>query len=723
MTARWHHRILQRVCCVAVWCLMGQGGLAQSAGAGDHYLGRHMHAVALASPSANTTFETLEASAKRRLDVDVPTLSNTAAWTWVEVDLTHLDMPGAWLEISSAMVDSLVVFASCQGQALYRMEAHGSGRRWSRAEGALQGSNYPKFPLPSESCDDLKMYVGVQAGKQLLLPVRVASSSELRAFSLARDLFYAFYVGIMAVMLLYNLVLYFTVRDRSYLLYTLFLIGVAFSQLFLEGYQGILLGLDSTTWLGMRLVHLIGIFSGVTTILFVQRFLHLKRNAPRYHKLFRAFVVAYGGVLAVLLLGFLNLSFSLINAVASVAVLVIPASLEARKQGQKSATFLLIAFTAFLLSVTVFALKEFGVLPHTLWTRFAMPVGSIVQLVLLSIALADRINQLKKESSKAREAQLRVSQLNERMVKEQNQVLESKVKERTEALESQNESLESALQELKVAQDQLVQNEKLASIGQLTAGIAHELNNPINFVSSSAQSLRRDFEDVSEVMERVLALGPDDPELQSAITALQEKIAALDLGFTMKEIEELLTGIEDGAQRTTAIVKGLRIFSRMDGDEASKANINELLESTSVILRSSFREEASVVLELSPDDTVVMCQPGKLNQVFMNLISNAVQATVMSGKPFAEREVRVRTRRVLQGEVASVQVAIADNGVGMDEDTQAQIFDPFFTTKEVGEGTGLGLSIVKGILDDHRATLELESKPGEGTTFLITFPA
>lgn len=723
MMARWHHRILKRVCCVAVWCLMGEGITAQVSASGGRYLGRHMHAVELTSPSANTSFETLESSAKRRLNADVPTLSNSAKWTWVEVDLTHLDVPGAWLEVSSAMVDSLVVFASCHGQALYRMEAHGSGRRWSRAEGALQGSNYPKFPLPSETCDDLKVYVGVQSGKQLLLPVRVASSSELRAFSLARDLFYAFYVGIMVVMLLYNLVLYFTVRDRSYLLYTLFLIGVACSQLFLEGYQGILLGVDSTTWLGMRLVHLIGIFSGVTTILFVQRFLHLKRTAPRYHQLFRAFVVAYGGVLAVLLLGFLNLSFSLINAVASVAVLVIPASLEARKQGQKSATFLLIAFTAFLLSVTVFALKEFGVLPHTLWTRFAMPVGSIVQLVLLSIALADRINQLKKESSKAREEKLRVSQLNERMVKEQNQVLESKVRERTEALESQNESLEAALQELKVAQDQLVQNEKLASIGQLTAGIAHELNNPINFVSSSAQSLRRDFEDVSEVMERVLALGPDDPELQGAITALQEKIASLDLGFTMKEIEELLTGIEDGAQRTTAIVKGLRIFSRMDGDEASKASINELLESTSVILRSSFREEASVVLELSPDDTVVMCQPGKLNQVFMNLISNAVQATVMSGKPFAEREVRVRTRRVMQGEEASVQVAIADNGVGMDEDTQAQIFDPFFTTKEVGEGTGLGLSIVKGILDDHRATLELESKPGEGTTFLITFPA
>ena len=189
MMARWHHRILKRVCCVAVWCLMGEGITAQVSASGGRYLGRHMHAVELTSPSANTSFETLESSAKRRLNADVPTLSNSAKWTWVEVDLTHLDVPGAWLEVSSAMVDSLVVFASCHGQALYRMEAHGSGRRWSRAEGALQGSNYPKFPLPSETCDDLKVYVGVQSGKQLLLPVRVASSSELRAFSLARDLF------------------------------------------------------------------------------------------------------------------------------------------------------------------------------------------------------------------------------------------------------------------------------------------------------------------------------------------------------------------------------------------------------------------------------------------------------------------------------------------------------------------------------------------------------
>lgn len=272
-----------------------------------------------------------------------------------------------------------------------------------------------------------------------------------------------------------------------------------------------------------------------------------------------------------------------------------------------------------------------------------------------------------------------------------------------------------------MTQDQLVQSEKLASIGQLTAGIAHELNNPINFVSSSAQSLRRDFDDVSAVVAALDQLHGTESELLPQVEALHKMLKEMDLAFTMKEIEELLTGIEDGAQRTAEIVKGLRIFSRMDGDAAIQANINELLESTMVILRSSLNGEASLVLDLSADDTEVSCQPGKLNQVFMNLINNAAQAT--QSRPRAEREVTIRTRRIVDEGSAKVQVAIQDNGVGMDDETMAQIFDPFFTTKAVGEGTGLGLSIVKGILDDHHAALDIQSTLGQGSTFLITFPA
>lgn len=688
------------------------------------YLGKEMRLLEWQADDASTTLPDLMASGSEVCD-EVPTLNaslhlGSPIWHWFEVDLSRFEMQGQWLEVASSMCDSLVCIASCDGRELYRMEAHGSGKRWHQ-NGPWDGSNYPRFPLPDQNCAGFKVHLGVKSGKQMVLPVRMERPARLRSYSLGRDLFFAFYGGIMMVMLLYNLVLYFTVKDRSYLLYVLFLIGVACSQLFLEGYQGALFGLDSSTWWGMRAVHLIGIFSGTTTILFVIRFLNLKRNAPRYLRLFQTFLWAYVVVVAVTVTGRLNLGFLLINVVASAALLAVPAALEVRRGGQKSATFLLVAFTTFLIAVSVFALKEFGILPHNQWTKYAMPVGSIVEVVLLSIALADRINQLKKESSLAREEQLKVSQLNEKIVRDQNQVLESKVLERTEALESQRDSLEGALKELQVTQDQLVQSEKLASIGQLTAGIAHELNNPINFVSSSAQSLRRDFEDVSAVVEALDKLHGTEADVVPQVEALHKRLQEMDLAFTMKEIEELLTGIEDGAQRTAEIVKGLRIFSRMDGDAAIQANINELLESTMVILRSSLNGDASLVLDLSADDTEVSCQPGKLNQVFMNLINNAAQAT--QTRPREEREVSIRTRRIVEEGAAKVQVAIQDNGVGMDDETMAQIFDPFFTTKAVGEGTGLGLSIVKGILDDHHAALDIQSTLGQGSTFLITFPA
>ena len=709
-----------------LWAVLSTFVASQASWAQDphRYLGKEMRLLAWQAGQASTTLPNLNASGSETC-AEVPTLNaslhlGSPVWHWFELDLSRFEMQGQWLEVASAMCDSLVCIASCEGSELYRMEAHGSGARWHQ-NGPWDGSNYPRFPMPDQNCPGFKVHLGVKSGKQMVLPVRMERPARLRSYSLGRDLFFAFYGGIMMVMLLYNLVLYFTVKDRSYLLYVLFLVGVAGSQLFLEGYQGVLFGLDSSTWWGMRAVHLMGIFSGTTTILFVIRFLNLKRNAPRYLKLFQTFLWAYVVVVAVTVTGRLNLGFLLINVVASAALLAVPAALEVRRGGQKSATFLLVAFTTFLIAVSVFALKEFGVLPHNQWTKYAMPVGSIVEVVLLSIALADRINQLKKESSLAREEQLKVSQLNEKIVRDQNLVLESKVLERTEALESQRDSLEGALKELQMTQDQLVQSEKLASIGQLTAGIAHELNNPINFVSSSAQSLRRDFDDVSAVVAALDQLHGTESELLPQVEALHKMLKEMDLAFTMKEIEELLTGIEDGAQRTAEIVKGLRIFSRMDGDAAIQANINELLESTMVILRSSLNGEASLVLDLSADDTEVSCQPGKLNQVFMNLINNAAQAT--QSRPSAEREVTIRTRRIVEEGSAKVQVAIQDNGVGMDDETMAQIFDPFFTTKAVGEGTGLGLSIVKGILDDHHAALDIQSTLGQGSTFLITFPA
>jgi signal transduction histidine kinase len=338
------------------------------------------------------------------------------------------------------------------------------------------------------------------------------------------------------------------------------------------------------------------------------------------------------------------------------------------------------------------------------------------------LALASRINQLKKESATAREEQLRISQLNERMVREQNTALEERVRDRTADLEEMNSTMRSTLEELQTAQQQLVQSEKLASIGQLTAGIAHELNNPINFVSSSAQSLRRDFQDMNAVVDSVKSLNPESEDLAGSVVAIKQQLAQLDIDFTQKEIDELLKGIEDGTTRTAEIVKGLRIFSRMDGDNFIQAQLNELIESTLIILRSNLKETAVVQCELAEDLPPVTCQPGRLNQVFMNIVTNAAQAMEGLGRDAEENVVQVKTSRVESIGQSWVEVRIKDCGVGMSETVKSQIFDPFFTTKPVGEGTGLGLSIVTGILSDHNAEVEVESQEGVGTEFIIRFP-
>ena len=723
--ARGRWTKLFQLLAVAVVCHVPSSIWSQSS---DNFKGKNLHLLS-GTWDAHPSLEALLAAPSIPLESDVPSLGNSDEWHWLELDVPSDLMSAKSLEIATSGLDSLVVVMVEGTDVLHRYTAHGGGDRLRGRTGLSAtssfwiGSNYPRFGLPTEPGEEFAVFLGMKSGKQILLPVRVEPEAKFREWSVSRDLFFSMYIGIMLVMLLYNLVLYFSVEDRTYLLYVFFLIGVAGSQLFLEGYQWLIPGFEPTSWWGQRSVHLVGIFSGVTTILFVSRFLDLSKTARNYYFTFNVLLVGYGITLIAVLLGFLNVGFDFINVIAMGAVLALPASIQAWRRGHRSAMFLLIAFTLFFGSVMAFAATQLEVLPVNRFSKFLMPIGSMVEVVLLSIALADRINQLKRDSATAREEQLRVSRLNEKMTREQNEVLEDRVRKRTEELEERNDRLRAALEELKLAQDQLVQSEKLASIGQLTAGIAHELNNPINFVSSSAQSLRRDFDDVTEVLTKLKEVAVEDPSLQLRVSELQGRMNELDLDFTLQEIDELLTGIDDGAARTSEIVKGLRIFSRMDGDAETEANLNDLLESTLVILRSSLREDVALNVDLSPNLPSISCQPGKLNQVFMNVINNAAQAVKKKDMPKEEREVRVRTRVLAEEGKQWVQVAVEDNGVGMTDETRSQIFDPFFTTKEVGEGTGLGLSIVKGILDDHGAMLEIESTLGKGSTFLITFPS
>ncbi len=277
-------------------------------------------------------------------------------------------------------------------------------------------------------------------------------------------------------------------------------------------------------------------------------------------------------------------------------------------------------------------------------------------------------------------------------------------------IEIKNKELNTVLHNLKEAQQQLVMSEKMASLGQLTAGVAHEINNPINFVSANVKPLKEDLEDIIDSIheyERVIT----ENKLEHFFAKTQEENRKKDLEFTLKEVRELLKGIEEGAHRTSDIVKGLRNFSRLDQNVVKSTDINEGIESTLAILHSSYKDRVTIEKDFG-NIPEVACLPGEINQVFMNILSNAIQAITGEGTIY------IKTLQVDE----EVHISIRDSGSGMPDATLHKIFEPFFTTKDVGKGTGLGLSISYGIVKKHQGIIEVTSEIGKGTEFIIKLP-
>jgi len=385
------------------------------------------------------------------------------------------------------------------------------------------------------------------------------------------------------------------------------------------------------------------------------------------------------------------------------------------RTGDRPAFFFSIAWAVFLFGIALYVMKDFGILPYNNFTYYMMPVGSAIEVMLLSFALADRINILKKEKEASQEEALRVSLENERIIREQNAYLEQKVQERTIELQETNEELVVTLNNLKETQAQLVDAEKMASLGQLTAGIAHEINNPINFVSANVQPLRLDIQDIMSIIDQYgeAYQAEDIVEAVKSVEAFKKEI---DFDYIRNEIVELLTGIEDGAVRTAEIVKGLKTFSRLDESDLKPADLNEGLQSTLILLRNSVPDNVEVETELD-DLPPVECFPGKINQIFMNIISNALQAMKVVQKD-EKHHLIIKSHF----DEKNVYFSIKDSGPGMTDSVKSRIFEPFFTTKDVGEGTGLGLSIVFKIIETHGGNIDVNTAPGSGTEFLISLP-
>jgi len=267
---------------------------------------------------------------------------------------------------------------------------------------------------------------------------------------------------------------------------------------------------------------------------------------------------------------------------------------------------------------------------------------------------------------------------------------------------------------LKKAQSQMLQTEKLAALGQLVAGVAHEINNPLSFVGNNTAVLQRDIAAIRQILALYQSADNEiaacKPELIAEIRELCERV---DLAYTLSNVDEMMVRSRDGLRRIQQIVKDLRDFARLDESDLQEADLNQGIESTINIVRGRAKgKQVSLELDLHPLPPVV-CYPAKINQVIMNLVSNAIDACPNNAS------VTVRTAPI---DDEGVRIDVIDTGTGIPPEIRQRIFDPFFTTKPQGEGTGLGLSISYGIVKDHNGTIELDSTPGKGTTFTVKLP-
>ncbi|MDZ8183239.1 MAG: ATP-binding protein [Nostoc sp. ChiSLP02] len=304
-------------------------------------------------------------------------------------------------------------------------------------------------------------------------------------------------------------------------------------------------------------------------------------------------------------------------------------------------------------------------------------------------------------------------------------IAEEALRQSETQLRQQTEQLEEALKELQRTQTQMLQSEKMSSLGQLVAGIAHEINNPVNFIYGNIAPTHDYVQDLLNLINLYQEYYP------FPVPVIQSQIAAIDLEFLMLDLPKLLASMKIGANRIRQIVLSLRNFSRLDEAEYKTVDIHEGIDSTLLILENRLKAKPNSrgirVIKEYENLPLVECYAGQMNQVFMNILTNAIDALEERDKQRTQEEIQqspsvieIRTEIINKNQIA---IKITDNGVGMPENIKQRIFDPFFTTKPIGKGTGMGMSISYQIVTkNHYGTLECISSPDEGTTVVIVIP-
>jgi signal transduction histidine kinase len=549
------------------------------------------------------------------------------------------------------------------------------------------------FPLNLPDTTVTTCYMRLASSGSMQIHVKLQQPMAFAQENMYDDLGHGIFFGALLIMMCYNLFLYVSLRNKAYLAYIAFLLVNLVMQAAFSGHiTQFTLG-ESPYWAN-HIIPLLMSASPIVMAAFSITFLNTRRFAKTVHTVLLSIIfVASANLLSSF---WLKLSITISGAgllVIIACVVVIVAGIISWRQGNRAARFYLLAWAFLILSGLITSFRNFGFLAPGFFTTNCVRIASMVEAILLAMALADRYNLYKKEKEAAQAETLRIQQ-------EANRELEEKVLDRTKLLHQ-------SLDELKSAQAKLVQKEKMASLGELTAGIAHEIQNPLNFVTNFA-----------EVSEELV----EDLKTEVKAGAQQNVLTLVD------HLSGNLNKIIHHGQRAGAIVKGMLLHSRKDlGEEKREINLCALADDCMKLAYQSFQtKNKTCIIKLTKhfdkEPVLYMGNPQELDRVLMNLFANALYAlekrTQTAGAAY-QPELSVRISETKHG----IELIVHDNGIGISAPMQQKIFQPFFTTKPANQGTGLGLSISFDIITKgFGGELTVASEEDRYTTFTVRLP-
>ncbi len=648
------------------------------------------HFVALETQPGQLTIDSLLQHPERYRFDPIGSHINPEKSYWLRINLTNNTPNDFFLRVHSFGNDILVCEAT--GRTLFQ-QIH-QKRSATPAELAFRHSRNI-FPLQARGGQTHQLYIYIN--QEFTMPnFQICGALPMAHQLHIEDWTYGIYYGFALLMALYSLLLFVQLRDRDNLMYSIWVLSHGFNIALSAGLTIEWLGTWQTVM--QRFGWVTTTISILLIILFTMSFLSVRQYAPWLYRTGQVMVGVLCVSLVVLTLVAIGIVdfplnyFFTINYTSSFIYVLLTAIVVLRR-GNKAGWFLLLGHLALFASVYARIIEIF---PFGFWQTFSVIIGSAVEMLFFTLGLSYKVNLLKKYQDEAIQEQLRLTKENQVLIETQNRVLEEKVEQRTA--------------ELKASQAQLILKEKLASLGELTAGIAHEIQNPLNFVNN--------FAEVSSELVDELQEGP----LQAI--AIAEKAYAEDV---IKDLRQNLQKITHHGRRAEAIVRGMLDHSQASSSERQLTDLNKLANDYLRLAYQGFRTKDSsfncqLVTSFDSSIPAIYLNNQDIGRVLLNLYNNAFYAVRQR-----EKQKAISYQPMLEvssyAQTGYVVLQVRDNGLGIHDSIKDKLFQPFFTTKPPGEGTGLGLSLSYDIVTKgHSGALLVESDEGDGAAFTVQLP-